>query len=76
MKKNDSVAAPTQAQASSVNPEPKSSSLTRAQPFDGDLRELPYTKPVKQERPKHPEPTLVPVIKDDPDQRSDCQRSN
>ena len=71
VKKADPVADQTLTESPTTSPEPKPSQLTGATPFKGDLRELPQTKPVKQERPKRPEPPLRPVVKDHPDPRSD-----
>src|SRR5258705_2664470 len=43
---------------------PKEERLTKAHSFNGDLRDLPYRKPVKRERPEReeaePQPTLYP----------------
>src|SRR5437867_3853226 len=36
--------------------------LIRAQPFDGDLRDLPYRKPVRKWRPEREPPDHVPQI--------------
>ena len=68
------TADPTAEHASAESPTaslaPQTSKLTGATPFKGDLRELPQTPPVKQERPKRKEPTPAPGIKDDPIERS------
>src|SRR6266404_3806407 len=41
---------------------PREERLTKAQTFNGDLRTLPYRKPVQRERPELPEPQLNPVF--------------
>jgi hypothetical protein len=47
-----------------VRRKPKEERLTRAHPFNGDLRALPHRKPVKRERPEiegpEPNPTVAP----------------
>jgi hypothetical protein len=42
--------------------EPKEERLTRAHPFNGDLRTLPYRKPVQRERPELEGPEPHPVF--------------
>ncbi len=66
----DPTAEHASAESPTASPAPQTSKLTGATPFKGDLRELPQTPPVKQERPKRQEPTPAPVIKDDPIERS------
>jgi hypothetical protein len=48
-----------------VRRKPREERLTRAHPFNGDLRALPRRKPVKRERPElegpEPNPTFAPV---------------
>src|SRR5205085_9146154 len=47
-----------------VNSKPKEERLTRAHPFNGDLRNLSHRKPVQRERPElegpEPNPTFAP----------------
>ena len=47
-----------------VSNKPKEERLTKAHPFNGDLRDLPHRKPVKRERPElegpEPNPTFYP----------------
>ncbi|HXU38798.1 MAG TPA: carboxypeptidase regulatory-like domain-containing protein, partial [Blastocatellia bacterium] len=40
---------------------PTEGRLVKANSFDGDLRNLPYVKPVVQERPEHEPPDIIPV---------------
>ncbi|HEY3040913.1 MAG TPA: C25 family cysteine peptidase, partial [Pyrinomonadaceae bacterium] len=42
-----------------VDSKPKELRMERAQPFHGDLRDLPYRKPVKKERPEREEPERI-----------------
>src|SRR5512142_3564892 len=44
-----------------AGPRPQESHLVEAQPFTGDLRDLPQLKPVKRERPEREEPNVKPV---------------
>ena len=41
---------------------PKEERLTKAHSFNGDLRDLPYRKPVKRERPEREEPEPHPTL--------------
>jgi hypothetical protein len=50
------------AQADSRLRTPKELQLQRARPFDGDLRKLPYRKPVQQWRPEREPPAHTPRI--------------
>jgi hypothetical protein len=45
-----------------VSRKPKEERLTKAHPFIGDLRKLPYRKPVKRERPEIEEPAPNPTL--------------
>src|SRR5437867_9796013 len=45
---------------------PVEGQLRRAQPFDGDLRDLPYRKPVQKWRPEREPPDHVPQIHPEP----------
>ena len=54
-----------------ANPSPQESRLVRAQPFKGDLRNLPYIKPAPKERPERRPPDTVPVPYGLPAQASD-----
>jgi hypothetical protein len=44
-----------------VSLKPKEVRLVRAHPFDGDLRDLPYTKPVEKDRPEREPPEIIPI---------------
>ncbi len=45
-----------------ANRKPKEQLLVKAQSFNGDLRDLPYRKPVKRERPEREGPEPNPVF--------------
>lgn len=45
-----------------VSRKPKEERLTKAHSFNGDLRDLPYRKPVKRERPEHEDPDSNPTM--------------
>src|SRR5947209_5325974 len=45
-----------------VSPKPKEGHLVKAHEFKGDLRDLPYIKPVKRERPEREEPEPNPTV--------------
>src|SRR5437773_1891767 len=45
---------------------PVEGQLRRAQPFDGDLRDLPYRKPVQKWRPEREPPDHIPQIHPEP----------
>src|SRR6266446_5987992 len=53
---------PQEQEARRASRGPIEAQLTRAQPFDGDLRDLPYRKPVKKWRPERDPPDHVPQI--------------
>jgi hypothetical protein len=44
-----------------VSHKPKEDRLTKAHPFNGDVRNLPHRKPSKRERPERDEPVLIQV---------------
>src|SRR5260370_294307 len=41
---------------------PKELKMVRARSFDGDLRQLPYSPPVLQERPEREPPEIIPTV--------------
>src|SRR6266581_5044286 len=47
---------PQEQQAKRAARRPMEAQLTRARPFDGDLRDLPYRKPVRKWRPEREPP--------------------
>jgi hypothetical protein len=55
---------PTRRDEDKLNRKPREERLTKANSFDGDLRDLPYQRPVKRERPERegpePNPTFYP----------------
>ncbi|HZS44205.1 MAG TPA: C25 family cysteine peptidase [Blastocatellia bacterium] len=58
-----SIAQGTNAQTGDVeraHSRPQEDHLRRGRSFDGDIRTLPRTRPVKFERPEHDEPNIVP----------------
>jgi MBG domain (YGX type)/Carboxypeptidase regulatory-like domain/Bacterial Ig-like domain (group 3) len=57
---NNPTALAASAKREQVNNKATESRLTRAKPFDGDLRGLPYVKPIPMERPDLEEPARVP----------------
>jgi hypothetical protein len=58
----DQLTAKVGGQESKINPKPKEGRLTRAHSFDGDLRKLPFVRPVKKERPEFEEPEINPTV--------------
>src|SRR6266496_157164 len=48
--------------AAHVGPPPNESRLIKAHSFDGDLRDLPYVKPVHKERPEREPPDTIRVL--------------
>ena len=60
MKKTAQSVDATQTAPPTVSPAPKQAELKRATPFNGDLRDLPQTKPVQKERPARKPPKLRP----------------
>jgi len=60
MKRTAQATNTTQPAPQTVSPAPKQAELKRATPFNGDLRDLPQTKPVNKERPARKPPKLRP----------------
>jgi Carboxypeptidase regulatory-like domain/IPT/TIG domain len=61
LRQNEQARVP-QGQIERVNSKPKEERLTKAHTFDGDLRTLPFRRPVKQERPEREAPEFHPSI--------------
>ncbi len=45
-------------------PGPREGRLLRAKPFNGDLRSLPFVRPIKRERRERPDPPANPTIRE------------
>jgi len=54
--------AQSRGQVERISPKPREERLTRAHPFNGDLRDLPYSKPVRRERRELEGPQQNPTI--------------
>jgi Carboxypeptidase regulatory-like domain len=61
LQKNE-TAGLTQGQVERAKAKPREERLIKAHTFDGDLRSLPYRRPVKQERPEREAPEFHPSI--------------